>query len=110
MQLQMNHPDVSSTKFQNFVLRCALVFEIPEDPNESEFAGVIASISHMMFDPSGDKILARDYMTVKLWDIRQESEPLKIIPIHDYLEPKLGDLYQNECIFDKFECAISSGG
>jgi len=85
-------------------------FELPEDPNESEFAGVVSSISHMQFDPSGNHILCRDYLTLKLWDVRQESHPVQVIPIHGYLENKLGELYQNECIFDKFECAVSHNG
>jgi serine/threonine-protein phosphatase 2A regulatory subunit B len=33
-----------------------------------------------------------------------ESKPLKTIPIHDHLRGKLCDLYENDCIFDKFEC------
>lgn len=28
--------------------------------------------------------------------------------MHDYLKTKLCDLYENDCIFDKFECAVSS--
>eukprot|EP00475_Leptophrys_vorax_P012758 TRINITY_DN1912_c0_g1_i1.p1 TRINITY_DN1912_c0_g1~~TRINITY_DN1912_c0_g1_i1.p1 ORF type:complete len:396 (-),score=111.20 TRINITY_DN1912_c0_g1_i1:344-1531(-) len=85
-------------------------FETPEDMKDSEFAGVVASISHMQFDPTGNHILCRDYMTLKLWDIRNEAQPIQIIPVHQYLDNKLGELYQNECIFDKFECAISRGG
>lgn len=33
-----------------------------------------------------------------------ESKPVKTIPIHDHLRGKLCDLYENDCIFDKFEC------
>lgn len=33
-----------------------------------------------------------------------ESKPIKTIPIHDHLRGKLCDLYENDCIFDKFEC------
>lgn len=33
-----------------------------------------------------------------------ESRPVKTIPIHDHLRGKLCDLYENDCIFDKFEC------
>jgi len=29
---------------------------------------------------------------------------VKTIPIHDHLRGKLCDLYENDCIFDKFEC------
>jgi len=36
-----------------------------------------------------------------------ESRPVKTIPIHDHLRGKLCDLYENDCIFDKFECTWS---
>lgn len=32
-----------------------------------------------------------------------ESKPVKTIPIHEHLRSKLCDLYENDCIFDKFE-------
>eukprot|EP01136_Pigoraptor_vietnamica_P034944 Opistho-1_new@99492 len=34
-----------------------------------------------------------------------EKKPVQVFPIHDYLRSKLCDLYENDCIFDKFECA-----
>ena len=43
--------------------------------------------------------------TLKVWDINMDSRPVKTIPIHDHLRPKLADLYENDCIFDKFECS-----
>ena len=39
-----------------------------------------------------------------------ESKPLKTIQIHDHLRGKLCDLYENDCIFDKFECMFSGDG
>ncbi|OMH85120.1 Protein phosphatase PP2A regulatory subunit B [Zancudomyces culisetae] len=36
-----------------------------------------------------------------------ESHPVQTINVHDYLRPKLCDLYENDCIFDKFEVSIS---
>ena len=38
------------------------------------------------------------------------DKPLQTINIHDYLLPKLCDLYENDCIFDKFECTASPDG
>lgn len=32
-----------------------------------------------------------------------ENKPVKTIPIHEHLRSKLCDLYENDCIFDKFE-------
>ncbi|KAL6066743.1 protein phosphatase 2A regulatory subunit cdc55 [Balamuthia mandrillaris] len=86
-------------------------FEEEEDPaNKSFFSEIIASISDIKFSPDGRYILSRDYLTLKLWDINMENKPVRTIRIHDYLKSKLCDLYENDCIFDKFECTMSGGG
>lgn len=36
--------------------------------------------------------------------------PLQTINIHDHLRHKLCDLYESDCIFDKFECTFSGDG
>eukprot|EP00005_Dracoamoeba_jomungandri_P002350 CAMPEP_0174261502 /NCGR_PEP_ID=MMETSP0439-20130205/11467_1 /TAXON_ID=0 /ORGANISM="Stereomyxa ramosa, Strain Chinc5" /LENGTH=433 /DNA_ID=CAMNT_0015345983 /DNA_START=134 /DNA_END=1435 /DNA_ORIENTATION=+ len=84
-------------------------FEEEEDPaNKSFFSEIIASISDIKFSRDGRYIISRDYLTLKLWDINKEDKPLRTIRIHDYLKSKLCDLYENDCIFDKFECTSSS--
>jgi len=89
----------------------AKVFEEVEDPaNKSFFSEIISSISDIKFSKDGRYILSRDYLTLKLWDINMEHKPFKSIPIHDYLRSKLCDLYENDCIFDKFECTMSGDG
>jgi len=54
--------------------------------------------------------MARDYMTVKIWDVKMESQPVLTVPVHDYLNMYHTDLYENDCIFDKFELAASQDG
>jgi serine/threonine-protein phosphatase 2A regulatory subunit B len=49
-------------------------------------------------------------MTIKIWDINMDSRPVKVLDIHDYLKPALSDLYENDCIFDKFEAVCSGDG
>jgi serine/threonine-protein phosphatase 2A regulatory subunit B len=81
------------------------VFEEEEDPtNRSFFSEIISSISDVKFSHDGRYILSRDYLSLKIWDINMDSRPVKTIPIHDHLRGKLCDLYENDCIFDKFEC------
>ncbi len=87
------------------------VFEEAEDPSQkSFFSEIISSISDVKFGGDGRYIIARDYLTLKLWDMNMESKPVRTIRIHDYLRSKLCDLYENDCIFDKFECAMSGDG
>ncbi len=89
----------------------AKIFEEAEHPgNKSFFSEIIASVSDIKFTLDGRYIISRDYLTLKIWDINMESRPVKTIQIHEYLRSKLCDLYENDCIFDKFECAVSGDG
>jgi serine/threonine-protein phosphatase 2A regulatory subunit B len=89
--------------------RHAKKFEEEEDPaSKSFFSEIIASISDIKFSRDGRYILSRDYLSLKQWDLRMENRPVKTIRIHDFLKGKLCDLYENDCIFDKFECSISA--
>lgn len=36
-----------------------------------------------------------------------ESRPVEIYNVHEYLRSRLCSLYENDCIFDKFECGWS---
>lgn len=49
-------------------------------------------------------------MTLKIWDVRRESGPVDSIPIHPALAPRLCEVYSNDSIFDKFECATGGVG
>jgi len=88
------------------------LFEEEEDPaNKSFFSEIISSISDVKFSRDGRYILSRDYLTLKIWDMNMDGKkPLRTFNIHDYLRTKLCDLYENDCIFDKFECNFSGDG
>ncbi|XP_010255115.1 PREDICTED: serine/threonine protein phosphatase 2A 55 kDa regulatory subunit B beta isoform-like isoform X2 [Nelumbo nucifera] len=89
----------------------AKLFEERETPgSRSFFTEIIASISDIKFGKDGRHILSRDYMTLKLWDLNMESSPVATFQVHEYLRPKLCDLYENDSIFDKFECCLSGNG
>ncbi|KAJ0977458.1 hypothetical protein J5N97_012932 [Dioscorea zingiberensis] len=87
------------------------LFQEPETPgSKSFFTEIIASISDIKFAKDGRHILSRDYMTLKLWDINMNSGPVVTFQVHEHLRPKLCDLYENDSIFDKFECCLSGDG
>ncbi|KAJ9677789.1 hypothetical protein PVL29_022649 [Vitis rotundifolia] len=77
---------------------------------KSFFTEIVSSISDIKFASDGRHLLSRDYMNLKLWDIRMETSPVAIFKIHEHLRPKLCDLYNNDAIFDKFECCLSGYG
>ncbi|XP_035672045.1 serine/threonine-protein phosphatase 2A 55 kDa regulatory subunit B beta isoform-like [Branchiostoma floridae] len=82
------------------------MFEEPEDPsNRSFFSEIISSISDVKFSHSGRYLISRDYLSVKVWDLQMDSRPIETYQVHEYLRSKLCSLYENDCIFDKFECA-----
>ncbi|ELK08282.1 Serine/threonine-protein phosphatase 2A 55 kDa regulatory subunit B alpha isoform, partial [Pteropus alecto] len=77
----------------------------PEDPsNRSFFSEIISSISDVKFSHSGRYMMTRDYLSVKIWDLNMENRPVETYQVHEYLRSKLCSLYENDCIFDKFEC------
>uniref|UniRef100_A0A804QSI0 Serine/threonine-protein phosphatase 2A 55 kDa regulatory subunit B n=1 Tax=Zea mays TaxID=4577 RepID=A0A804QSI0_MAIZE len=87
------------------------IFEQHEAPgSRSFFTEIIASISDIKFSKDGRHLLSRDYMTLKLWDVKMNSGPVATFQVHEYLRPKLCDLYENDSIFDKFECCQSGDG
>ncbi|CAF3485586.1 unnamed protein product [Adineta steineri] len=84
------------------------VFEEPEDPTtRSFFSEIISSISDIKFSHSGRYMLTRDFLNLKIWDLQMDNKPVETYPIHEYLRTKLCVLYENDCIFDKFECCWS---
>ncbi|CAB1343984.1 unnamed protein product, partial [Coregonus sp. 'balchen'] len=86
----------------------ALFFEEPEDPSSrSFFSEIISSISDVKFSHSGRYMMTRDYLSVKVWDLNMENRPVETYQVHEYLRSKLCSLYENDCIFDKFECCWS---
>ncbi|CAH9052393.1 unnamed protein product [Cuscuta europaea] len=89
----------------------AKLFEEHEAPgSRSFFTEIIASISDIKFARDGRYILSRDYMSLKLWDVNMNSGPVATFQVHEHLRPKLCDLYENDSIFDKFECCLSGDG
>lgn len=86
----------------------AKIFEEYMDPsNHNFFTEITSSISDVRFSSNGRYIASRDYMTVKIWDINMETEPIKTINIHEQLRERLCDTYENDAIFDKFEVQFS---
>lgn len=91
--------------------RHSKLFETVEDPaSKSFFSDLIASISDITFSSDGRYIFARDYMTVKVWDVNMERAPVATVRVHDYLQPKLCDLYESDSIFDKYELSCNRAG
>eukprot|EP00887_Chlorella_sp_A99_P006675 scaffold3.g6675.t1 len=89
----------------------AKLFEDSEPAGaKSFFTEIITSINDVKFSRDGRYILSRDYMTLKLWDVNMENAPVAVYPVQEALRGKLCELYENDCIFDKFDCCMSGDG
>jgi serine/threonine-protein phosphatase 2A regulatory subunit B len=86
---------------------CKIFEEYMDPSNHNFFTEITSSISDVKFSSNGRYIASRDYMTVKIWDINMETEPIKTINIHEQLRERLCDTYENDAIFDKFEVQFS---
>lgn len=86
----------------------AKVFEDTWDPlQDSFFTEITSSISDIKFSPDGRYIIARDFMTVKIWDINMDHQPVKTIRVHENIRNMLCATYESDSIFDKFEVVCS---
>lgn len=53
-------------------------------------------------------VATRDYLSVKLWDIRGTvNSPIQSLQVCDYLEKNLVNLYEEDSIYDRFFLDIS---
>ncbi|KAJ5079435.1 protein phosphatase pp2a regulatory subunit b [Anaeramoeba ignava] len=71
------------------------------------FTDIINSVSEIEFSPEGPYFSSRDFMSIKVWDIRKENVPVSNIDVHPFLLPNLFELYERDYFFDKFESAFS---
>jgi serine/threonine-protein phosphatase 2A regulatory subunit B len=95
----------AAASFQN---QSSLRFEVGLGQKKNAFSELINSLSFAKFLPAfPNHIVSRDYLSVKLWDVRSQRMPLASIAICDYLEKNLLSLYEEDYIYDKFFLDVS---
>jgi len=90
-----------SSQFGNFAMK----IKFKEDPSRQHFfTDIINSIGMARFAPTSDNYLfSRDYLSVHIWDVRNNSQPVQTLNVTEYLDTKLCEIYESERIFDKFD-------
>lgn len=53
------------------------------------FTELISSYSSVKFMKNERYIAARDFLSVKVWDLAMANKPVSIIPVHESLKSKL---------------------
>lgn len=66
---------------------------------------ILCSISAAAF-LSPDHVITRDYLSLKLWDLRKPDMPYAMTPVMNYVARYLDPLYENDSIFDRFPVAV----
>ena len=77
---------------------------------DASYSDIVSGLTDIDFSKDGRVLVTRDYMCVKIWDLSMEREPVRVIPVHEHLRPRLADLYESDHIFDKFQVASSFDG
>lgn len=87
----------------------SIKFKQKSDPNQRHFfTDIINSMTRAKFSPTSDNYLfSRDYLTLQIWDVRNNKQSVQSFNATDYLDSSLCDLYENQRIFDRFDLQIS---
>ena len=94
-----------SSQYNSFGMK----IQFKEDPSRQHFfTDIINSVGMARFAPTSDNYLyARDYLSVHIWDVRNNSTPVQTLNVTEYLDMTLCEVYENERIFDKFDLQVS---
>ena len=85
--------------------------EEPDLTPKTYFSELIATVTDVEFSHDGRYVIARDYLSVKIWDLAMEGKgPVSVAQVHEQLRPKLNELFDSECIFDRFRVSSSRDG
>ena len=84
------------------------MFQTKQDKEKNFFSQIINSMTRAKFAPTSDTyIFTRDYISVQIWDVRNNKQAVQTFMTTDYLDQNLMALYENETIFDTFDLQIS---
>jgi serine/threonine-protein phosphatase 2A regulatory subunit B len=86
-------------------------FKAEDDPvNKSFFSEILGCVSSARFSPDGRYVVSRDYLNMRVWDTKMERHPLAVVPVHDHMRNYHAEIYENDCMFDRFHCDFSHDG
>ena len=95
-----------NTSYQNFGTKYST---IDEEGRKNYFSEIVNSCTWASFANSCDafQVASRDYLFVKLWDLRRQDKAVQTFKVADYLDKDLKASYENDCIFDRFDVKCS---
>ena len=72
-------------------------------PKANSLMSITCCLGGLSFNNEGTLVAARDYLCTKVWDLRNTTQLLSMIPVHDQILPEIESLYFKEVIFDRFK-------
>lgn len=79
----------------------------PVDMPNNFFTPFLKNISSVKFTPDGKFLVARDYMSLKTWDVRNLDKPFSVTHLYEPLKSRLCDLFDKDHVYDKFKVSAS---
>ncbi|KEG15393.1 hypothetical protein DQ04_00091270 [Trypanosoma grayi] len=74
-------------------------------PSQEQYSDILCSISGADF-LGPHHVVTRDYLSLKLWDLRRPDAPYSKAPVMSYVAPYLDPLYESDSIFDRFPVVV----
>ncbi|KAI9087542.1 hypothetical protein K1719_030412 [Acacia pycnantha] len=56
------------------------------------------------------QLISRDYMNMKIWDMRMDAHPIAIYGVHEQLRPRMAEIYDYNLMTSQFDCCSRSDG
>jgi serine/threonine-protein phosphatase 2A regulatory subunit B len=79
----------------------------PVETKNNFFTPFLKNISNVKFTPNGKFLVARDYLSVKIWDVRNLDKPYSTTNLYESLKSRLCDLFDRDYVYDKFKVSTS---
>lgn len=88
----------------------ALNFKYETAGKKNFFSDMVSSYSSAELMKGGKYLVSRDYLTVKIWDICNTKKPISVITVQESVKAKLCEMFENDCILDRFCSSASPDG
>lgn len=74
---------------------------------KGNFSKWLNYVSDAQFLNDASQVVSRDYMCLKLWDLRGGAKPIYSAQVTDYMERNLSALYEQDSLDDEFFLSVS---
>lgn len=86
-----------------------ILFKSEKDGNNF-LSEIINKYCSVMFLGGSRKIVTRDLISIKIWDMSNNKMPITEFPIDDTIKSHLCDLFEADSLEDKFSLSNANGG